>query len=133
MKKRLLTIVMLSLLLMVGCSAKTAEQHGEGISIQMSDSLDIKHITLITYVNGKEIFNENVINADNSAFSKGEVIWFDVSPFEKNSTVELAISYSKNINATQSKITNKIEISNANKWVNVKFDEDYQIELIGME
>ncbi|KOS60197.1 hypothetical protein FJQ98_10995 [Lysinibacillus agricola] len=60
----------------------------------MSDSLNIKHITLITYVGGKEVFSENVINAVNSTFDKGDVIGFVVSPFETKSPVELALSYS---------------------------------------
>lgn len=132
-KMVLLSIVVLSLLIMAGCSAKSAQQNGNGISVEMGDSLNIKNIALITYVNGKEVFSGNVINADNSSFEKGEVIWFDVSPFGTNSTVELAVSYSENINAKQSKTTNKIDISNAKNWVNVKFSKDYKINVIEME
>lgn len=132
-KLSLIGIVVLSLFIIAGCSSKSAQQHGSGISVQMDDSLGIKHMTLIMYVNGKEVFSENVINADNSAFEKGEVIWFDDSTFKQDSTVKLEISYSENVNATQSKTTNKLDISNATKWVDVKFNEDYQIELIDMD
>ncbi len=134
MKIKFLSLILLSLFIIAGCSAKSAEQHGEGISVEMGASLNIKHLTLTAYVNGgKEVFSENVINADNSAFEKGEVIWFDVAPFENELTIKLQLSYSENLNAAQSKMTNKLDISNANKWVNVKFNEDYTIELIGME
>ncbi|MFY3792500.1 hypothetical protein ACOQFO_12575 [Ureibacillus sp. MALMAid1270] len=132
-KLRMVVLVILSLFILAGCSAKSAEQHGSGISIEMDESLGIKHMTIITYVDGKEVFSENVINADNSAFGKGEVIWFDVSPFSPNTKVELAISYSQNINATQSKTTPKKDISKANKWVNVMFSGDYQLNLIDMD
>lgn len=133
MKIRLLTIVVLFLLILAGCSAKSAEQHGSGISVEMNESLNIKHLTFMVYVNGKETYSTNVINADNSAFKKGEVIWFDVPSIETDTTIKFALSYSENLNATQSKVTNKIDISNASKWVNAELNEDYQLELLDME
>lgn len=45
-----LAIIFLSLLILTGCSAKSAKQHGEGISVEMADSPNIKHMTLIKYV-----------------------------------------------------------------------------------
>ena len=94
MKK--IVVILLAVLIISGCSAKSAEQHGHGISVEMADSLNIKHMTLNMYVDGREVFSENVINANNSPFEKGEIIWFDVSPSATNSTVELTLSYSRN-------------------------------------
>lgn len=130
--KRLI-ILLLSIVLVAGCStsAKSAEQHGEGVSIEMSHSLDIKHMTLSVLVNGQEAFSEGVINADNSSFKKGEIIWFDASPHaNKDSTVEVALSYSKNSDGTDARKTNKIDISGVNDWVTLKFMKNYQIEVM---
>lgn len=132
MKIKLFTFVALTFLLLYGCSAESAKQHGEGISVEIGDSLNIKHITLIKYTNGIEVFSENVINADGSTFKKGDVLWFDVSPSSTNSTVKLALSYSENSDGSGSKTTPKIDVSNANEWINVKFSDDYQLNLIEM-
>ena len=130
--KRLATII-LSILILAGCSAKSAEQIGKGISVEVSDPIDVKHMTLIKYVDGKEAFSENVINADNSPFENGDIIWFDVSPSATDSTVELAISYSENLDGTDAQTTEKINVSNANEWINVKFIEDFHLKLIDLE
>lgn len=126
-------IVLLSILVLVGCSAKTAEQRGEGISMEMADSLHIKHISLIKYVNGQIQVINNVINADNSAFEKGEIIHFDVSPYEINQQGAWAISYSENIDGTNGQITNKLGLSDAQKWVHLQFTEEYELKIIDME
>ena len=126
-------ILILTMILLAGCSAsgKSAEQHGGGISIEMSHSLEIKHMTIITYVNGIEVFSEGVINADSSPFKEGDIIWFDVAPHANdNSTVKVALSYSKNTDGTDARKTNKMDISDASEWVNIVFTEDYQIEVI---
>jgi len=130
--KRLI-ILLLSIVLVAGCSAsgKSAEQHGKGVSIEMSHSLDIKHMTISVLVNGQESFSGGVINADNSSFKKGEIIWFDVPQHgNANSTVEVALSYSKNSEGTDAHKTDKIDISGVSEWVNIVFKEDYQIEVI---
>ena len=126
MKK--LVAILLTVLIISGCSAKSAEQHGHGISVEMADSLNIKHMTLFMYVDGK-----NVINANNSPFEKGEIVWFDVSPTASNSTVELTLSYSRNLNGTNEQTTEKIDISNASDWVNLKFTKNYELQLIKMQ
>ncbi|QUW23562.1 membrane lipoprotein lipid attachment site-containing protein [Sporosarcina sp. Marseille-Q4063] len=126
-------LILLAILVMSGCSAKSAQQHGHGISVEMADSLHINHMTLNMFVNGNEVFSENVINADNSSFKKGEIIWFDVSPRATNSTVELTLSYSRNLNGTNAKTTEKIDISNANDWVTIKFTKNYDLHLIKMQ
>ena len=133
MKIKLFTIVALTFLILSGCSAKSAKQQGEGISIEMSESLNIGHITLMKYVDGIEVFSESVIYADNSSFKKGDIIWFDVSPSSPNSTVELAVTYSENVIGSSNKTTPKIEISPADEWVNLKFSSNYQLNLIEMD
>lgn len=128
-----LTILILTIVILSGCSssAKSAEQHGKGISIEMSHSLEIKHMTLMMYVNGIEVFNENVINADNSPFKEGDITWFDVALHANdNSTIEVALSYSENSDGTDSRKTDKIDISGVSEWVNIVFMEDYQIKVI---
>ena len=131
MKK--LAVLLLAVLIISGCSAKSAGQHGHGISVEMADSLNIKHMSLIMYVDGKEVFSENVINANSSPFEKGEIVWFDVSPSAPNSTVELTLSYSRNLNGTNEQTTEKIDISNANDWVNLKFTKNNDLQLIKMQ
>ena len=131
MKKCLL--LLFSIIILSACSAQSAEELDKGISVEMAASQNIKHLTLHLYVNGKETFNENVINANNSAFEKGEIVWFDVSPDHPNATVELAVSYSKNLDATDAKTTEKIDVSNARKWVNTKLNADKQLELLDSE
>ena len=130
---RKILLLLLSVLLISGCSAKSAQQHGHGISVEMADSLHIKHMTLTMYVDGSEVFSENVINANNSSFEKGEIIWFDVSPSATNSTVELTLSYSRNLNGTNEQTTEKIDISNANDWVTIKFTKNYELQLLKMQ
>ena len=130
---RKLVAILLTVLIISGCSAKSAEQHGHGISVEMADSLNIKHMTLFMYVDGKEVFSEHVINANNSPFEKGEIILFDVSPSATNSIVELTLSYSRNLNGTNEQITEKIDISNASDWVNLKFTKSYDLQLIKMQ
>lgn len=78
-------------------------------------------------------FSENVTNADNSPFEKGEVVWFNVSPSATNSTVELAVSYSENLDGTDGQTTEKISVTNANEWVNVKLIEDYHLRMVDMK
>lgn len=131
MKK--LALIFFSMLILTGCSAKSAQQHGHGISIEMTDSLNIKHMTLIKYVNGIEAESQNVINADNSSFEKGEIIWFDVSPSNPNSAVEFAISYSKNSNGTNERTTEKINVPNENDWMDIMFTEEYQLKLVDLK
>lgn len=133
MKRNLLIVTVLLVFLLAGCSAKSAKQHGAGISVEMGDSLNIKHMTIIKYVGGLEVASENVINADNSSFTKGQVTWFDLPFSSTNSDVEIAISYSENIDGTSSKTTPKLNISKANKWVNVKFTENYELQLMEMD
>ncbi|MEO4052890.1 hypothetical protein [Solibacillus sp. CAU 1738] len=132
--EKLLT-VLLTTLLLVGCTEKasTAEEHGKGISVEMAASQKIKHLSLVKYVDGIVVTSDNVINADNSPFKKGEIIWFDTSLGSDNSLVKIAISYSQNIDATEETTTEKIDISNATKWVNVRLNQDMEIEIVDLE
>lgn len=133
MKVKFLIYFLSILLLLSGCSADSAKEHGKGISIEMSDSLNIKHMTLVKYVDGREVFSENVIHADTSAFEKGDITWFDVSSSSSNATVELAVSYSENLDGTNSKTTKKIDVSNAKEWINVTLTDNYELELLEMK
>ncbi|ALC89127.1 hypothetical protein AM500_04470 [Bacillus sp. FJAT-18017] len=127
-------IFFLAALVLVGCSGKgkNAEQHGKGISVEMAASTNIKHLSLVQFVNGKEIASENVVNADGSAFQKGENTWFDI-PIGTGKPVELALVYSLNHDGTNAKTSQRVEISKASRWVNLKLNDDYQLELINAE
>ncbi|WP_164214685.1 hypothetical protein [Virgibacillus sp. YIM 98842] len=127
-------VVLLSLFMVAGCSAKSAEQHDSGVSVKMSESLNMKHISLNMYADGSEVFSENVVNADHSTFKKGEIVWFDITFNDMaNSTLELNLEYSENIDGTEPGITDKLDVSGAEKWINVKFSEDNQLKLVDME
>ena len=136
MKIKLLIITAFTILLLVGCAqqpVKTAKQHGKGISIEMGDSLNIKQMSLSKYVNGQEVFSENVVYADSSAFEKGDVIWFDAPPTAKDATIKIALSYSENIDGTDSNTTQKIDVSEADKWIHVQLTKDHELEMIEMD
>ena len=127
-------VVLLSLFMVAGCAAKSAEQHDSGVSVEMSESLNMKHISLNMYADGSEVFSENVVNADHSTFKKGEIVWFDITFNDMaNSTLELNLEYSENIDGTEPGITDKLDVSGAEKWINVKFSEDNQLKLVDME
>lgn len=127
-------VVLLSLFMVAGCAAKSAEQHDSGVSVEMSESLNMKHISLNMYADGSEVFSENVVNADHSTFKKREIVWFDITFNDMaNSTLELNLEYSENIDGTEPGITDKLDVSGAEKWINVKFSEDYQLKLVDME
>lgn len=130
-----MTFILVALLMLVGCTqqtAKNAKQHGSGISITMGEDLNIKQMQLKIYEgNLKELFSENVIYADSSEFSKGDVIWFDVSPSIINTdpTISVELSYSENIDGTSAKPTKKIDISNAKQWVNLELNDNYELTI----
>lgn len=135
MKQKLFAFVTITFLVLVGCSQlteKTAKDIGNGMSVQIDESYNIMHISFTKYVNGREVFSENVINADNSAFEKGQVIIFDESPAatDSDSNVQVALSYSKNLDGTDAETTEKIDINGADKWVNLKFDKNYKLQLV---
>ncbi len=130
MKSKFLFVLLIFSIFMTGCAAKSAEQHGNGISVEFDKSLGIKHVTIIQYVNDEEYFRENVINANKSPFEKGEVVWFDTAVDETN---EFQLAYSMNINGTDPQLTNKLNISKANNWVNAKFTEEFKLEIEDME
>lgn len=133
MKLKVILLVLLSLIVLTGCSAKSAQQHGSGISVEIDGTPNVKHMTLIKYVDGKEAFNENVINADNSAFANGDIIWFDVPSSATNSTVEIVVTFSENLDATNPHTTEKLNVSNSTEWIDAKLTQDHQIKLVDMK
>ncbi|AHN24226.1 hypothetical protein [Lysinibacillus varians] len=132
--RRLIVLCLVGFLL-VGCAekGKTAEQFDKGISVEMDNSQDIKLMRLIKFVNGEEVTDENVFNADNTSFKKGQIIWYDIPLDQANSTVEIQIAYSKNDDGTNEKTTEKIDVSEAKKWVNFKLNEEYHLKIIDMK
>ncbi|TKI53559.1 hypothetical protein FC756_23325 [Lysinibacillus mangiferihumi] len=132
--RRLIVLCLVGFLL-VGCAekGKTAEQFDKGISVEMDNSQDIKLMRLIKFVNGEEVTDENVVNADNTPFKKGQIIWYDIPLDKANSTVEIQIAYSKNDDGTNEKTTEKIDVSEAKKWVNFKLNEEYHLKIIDMK
>ncbi len=126
-------MILLASLLLVGCAGKekTAKDFGEGISVEMAASQKIKHLSLVKYVYGSEEFSGGVINADYSPFKDGQILWFDAALSEASSTI--AISYSLNLDGTEEKTTEKIDISGASKWVNLKLNQDMELEIVDME
>lgn len=130
-----LLVVLLSLLLLVGCTEKasTAKERGNGISIELETSQNIKHVSLVKYENVINVTSDNVIHADNSPFKEGEIILFDTPLSEDSSNVKIAVAYSVNLDGTKNKTTEKIDISGASKWVNLKLNNDMELEIIDME
>ncbi|OCA87912.1 hypothetical protein A8F94_08760 [Bacillus sp. FJAT-27225] len=129
MKKVL--VLLLAAIVLAGCAGKgkTAEQHGKGISVEMAGSPTIKHITVVQYVNGREIVGESVINADGSALSNGENVWFDV-PLSKKDKLEIALEYSEKNDGTNPRTTRRVDISEARAWVTLKLNEENQLEFV---
>lgn len=132
--KKLMTILLASLLL-VGCAGKekTAKEYGGGISVEIAASQKIKHVGLVKYVGGIAGTSDNVINADNSPFKKGQILWFDTPLSEGDSIIKIEVTYSLNTNETEEKTTEKIDISKANKWVNLRLNQDMELEIVDME
>jgi len=136
MKTKLLTLAVATSLLLAGCierTNQTAKEHGSGISIEMSDSYNIHQMSLKKYENGVEVFNENVVYANSDPFEKGDVIWFDVSPDAKDRTVTIDLTYSENLDGTDAQITQKLDISEADKFVHVELKDKMELEIIEMD
>ncbi len=132
---RRLIVLCLVVFLLVGCAekGKTAEQLDKGISVEMNNSQDVKLMRLIKFVNGEEVTDEYVVNAENTPFKKGQIIWYDIPLDKANSTVEIQLVYSKSDGGTNEKTTEKIDVSKATKWVNFKLNEEYHLEIIDMK
>lgn len=133
MKNKLFIFLILGTLLLSVCSNNPIDENGNGISVEMGKSLNIKNVGFILYYDLKEEYGGNGINGDGSAFKKGDIVWTDISiPKDKNS-FKLAITYSESTDNSNFKTTSKIDITGAKKWVKLKLTDEYKLEIIDME
>ena len=125
--------ILLALLLLFGCSEQTAEQHGEGISIEMGDVDNIHYLGINVYVDGL-FFNKEFIFKDKeeSSFQTGEIVWFE-GPIIQDRLQEVEVIYSRNKDGSDSATTNKIDITDVKEWVNTKLNRELELELLKFE
>ncbi|MEC2074356.1 hypothetical protein [Alkalihalophilus marmarensis] len=75
--------ILLALLLLFGCSEKTAEQQGEGISIEMGDVNNIQYLGINVYVDGLFFNNEYVFKDEGeSSFKRVKLFGLKVQLFK---------------------------------------------------
>ncbi|ADC52236.1 hypothetical protein BpOF4_21204 (plasmid) [Alkalihalophilus pseudofirmus OF4] len=122
--------ILLALLLLFGCSEKTAEQQGEGISIEMGDVNNIQYLGINVYVDGLFFNNEYVFKDEGeSSFKTGEIIWFE-GPIIQDRLQEVEVIYSRNKDGSDSATTNKIDITDVKEWANTKLNSELELELL---
>ena len=129
MKKYMIVLVVL--LLLVGCTTKekTAEKHGRGISVEMSDLDTISYMAIKIYADGL-IFADHFLYKEEGYFKAGENVWFDAPVFPGDHLQEIELIYSTNRDGSDSTTTNKIDITKAKEWVNAKLTNELQLELV---
>lgn len=128
-------IVFLSTLLLFGCGGdKTAEQQGTGISVEVGDIKDeqIRYVGITVYLNELLYMDDNIYKDDYSFFQDGDIVWFNI-PIISDKRQEIEVHYSNNPDGSDTKTTNKIDITEANKWVNTKIDNDLRLEILAMD
>lgn len=128
--KKVIPLV-LALLLLAGCTfkEKTAEKHGRGISVEMSGMDTISYVGLKIYAD-RLIFSDDFIYKEEGAFQPGEIVWFDAPVFPGDHLQEIEVIYSENRDGSDSATTNRIDITKAKEWVNTKFTDELQLELV---
>ncbi|MBM7608775.1 hypothetical protein JOD29_002022 [Lysinibacillus composti] len=129
--KKLFILFMVISFALVGCSdsEKTAKQNGSGISVEIGDNDNIRYLNLTLYVDGLFWGSEEVISEENESFQNQGIFWFNTPTFQ-NIDVEIELIYSENMDGTNSQITNKIDITQAKKWVNIKLNDELQLEIL---
>lgn len=127
--KRLIVLI-ICILILTGCPStfKSAKDVGQGVSVENQATKTIKHLRIEKYIDGHLTASENVINANNSAFKKGEIVIFDI-PVQVNEEVAYLVKYSENLDATNDVSTNKIEINPQDAWTNLILNEHLQLEV----
>ena len=127
---RKLVVVLIFACLLVGCSntSKTAKDIGKGISVEIQTNKTLKHVSLEKYVNGTLIATESAINANNSAFEKGEIVIFDIPIDDNGEETEFSLIYSENLDGTNSSATEKINVTSTKTWVHFILNEQLQLE-----
>ena len=123
-------VLIFCILILAGCPSayKSAKDVGKGVSVENQATKTIKHLRIEKYVDGNLIDSEDVINANNSAFKKGEIVIFDI-PVQANEEVEYLVNYSENLDATNEVSTDKIKISPQESWTNLILNKDLQLEV----
>ncbi|WP_213423954.1 hypothetical protein [Bhargavaea massiliensis] len=125
MKNLLLAASITAMMLLSGCgAAKTAADHGSGLSVEMQSGGQYRHVQLIRYENGEKVPDENVVNADGSQFEDGEVIWFDIQPGEWKSTTAVALSVSTVGTGLGARQTKPVKLEDGTSWAHAVFDDN---------
>ncbi|QKS69763.1 hypothetical protein FLK61_23500 [Paenalkalicoccus suaedae] len=128
-------LLLLTLLMLVGCGKQTAEQHGEGISIEIGDIEGMNYLELMTYVNGGPfggtIDFEKINNEE--YYELGDIIWFNVQVIQSNNRQEIEVLYSDHRGGRNAIATNRVDISSANKWVNARLTSEFELDVLDFE
>ncbi|MCM3760422.1 hypothetical protein M3212_06410 [Alkalihalobacillus oceani] len=127
--KKLMTIGFV-LLLLFGCSEKTAEKHGEGISIEFGVVGNIHYVGINLYVDELIFSRESTYKEEEGSFQPGEIIWFHGPVIQSNHIQEVEVVYSSNKDGSDAKTTNMIDITEAKEWVNTKLNHELELELL---
>lgn len=75
------------------------------------------------------IFSSYELSKENGTFNQGEVIWFDVPISDSPYPQEIEVVYGENPDGTDSSVTIRMDITEADQWVAVYLDDDFSIEL----
>lgn len=128
MKK--IIVLLLALLLLFGCTIKekTAEKHGEGISVEIGNIDNISFVSIRIYAEGLP-FGDYFTYKEEGTFQPGEIVWFDAAVFPSDNFQEIEVIYSRNPDGSDSATTNMIDITKAKEWVNTKLNNEMQLEL----
>lgn len=104
--------------------AKTAEEIGSGVSVEMEGNLGIQHISLVRYVNGEEAERENVVRADGEAFKQGEILWFDLP-----ASGQFEVRYSREKGAADERATRTLTLPEDSSWSHIQLNNKLELEL----
>ena len=128
MKK--LTAMILMLLLLSRCTVMNhfTGRDRTGTYIALGDIDDIGYIGDNVYMEGL-IFSSYELSKENGTFNQGEVIWFDVPISDSPYPQEIEFVYGENPDGSDSSLTNRMDLTEADQWVAVYLDDDFSIEL----
>ena len=128
MKK--LTAMILMLLLLSRCTVMNhfTGRDRSGTYIALGDIDDIGYIGDNVYMEGL-IFSSYELSKENGTFNQGEVIWFDVPISDSPYPQEIEVVYDENPDGSDSSLTNRMDLTEADQWVAVYLDDDFSIEL----
>ena len=128
MKK--LTAMILMLLFLSGCTVMNlfTGRDRTGTYIALGDIDDIGYIGNNVYMEGL-IFSSYELSKENGTFNQGEVIWFDVPISDSPYPQEIEVVYGENPDGSDSSLTNRMDLTEADQWVAVYLDDDFSIEL----